>query len=276
MDDLCIGPIPKHLRAFAWYAPHQAWLRDEGRIHHDPIEAAPARANLTRAYLAGAYLTDADLTDADLASANLTRAYLAGANLAGANLTGAYLASANLTRAYLAGAYLAGAYLTGADLTRANLTRAYLAGAYLTDADLTDADLAGANLTDADLADAMGLSKSIAGGAQQAPLQDIPVLPHIDATILRAIEQPGCSLDMSTWHMCETTHCRAGWTVHLAGKRGRELEKQFGTPRAASLIYRASRPDKPAPHWYATTKRALEDLRRCAAEDPLPQGEGQK
>ena len=48
------------------------------------------------------------------------------------------------------------------------------------------------------------------------------------------------ALDMRTWHTCQTTHCRAGWAVTLAGKAGKELEDRLSTPVAAMLIYKAS------------------------------------
>jgi len=78
-------PIPPHLAALPWYAPHQAWLRATyGALIHDPGEAVAARADLR-----GANFHGADLTGANLTGANLT-----GANLTGANLTGAYLTGA--------------------------------------------------------------------------------------------------------------------------------------------------------------------------------------
>jgi uncharacterized protein YjbI with pentapeptide repeats len=232
-------------------------------------------ANLTGADLTDAYLTDAYLADAYLARANLARAdlagaYLARANLAGANLTGADLAGANLTGADLARADLARANLTGANLTGADLARANLAGANLTGADLAGANLAGANLTgayltDAYLADAYLARANLAGAAPE----NIPVIPKIDAVILAEIEKGG-TLDMSIWHgsdgWCGTTHCRAGWAVHCAGHPGRELELKFGTQLAAALIYRASRPGHPIPWFFAPNEKALDDIRKCAAE----------
>jgi hypothetical protein len=32
---------------------------------------------------------------------------------------------------------------------------------------------------------------------------------------------------MATWHRCATTHCIAGWAVHLAGPEGYKLEKSL-------------------------------------------------
>ena len=47
---------------------------------------------------------------------------------------------------------------------------------------------------------------------------------------------------MTAWHTCETTHCRAGWVVTLAGEAGKALENFHDTCLAASLIYRESSP----------------------------------
>jgi hypothetical protein len=69
---------------------------------------------------------------------------------------------------------------------------------------------------------------------------------------------------MSQWHTCETTHCRAGWAITLAGPDGKELEKKYGPRIAGAMIYRAS--TGRAPHFFASDKDALEDIRQCAAE----------
>jgi hypothetical protein len=85
--------------------------------------------------------------------------------------------------------------------------------------------------------------------------------------ILAAIDQGG-SLDMSTWHTCETTHCRAGWAVHLAGSAGRLLEAQFGSGAAAALIHQASCPwMEKVPDFYASNEEALADIKRCAERE---------
>ena len=238
--------------------------------------AVEARADLARADLAGAYLADADLAGAnlaradlagaDLAGAHLARAHLARADLARADLAGADLAGAYLARADLADADLAGAYLADADLAGANLAGANLAGAYLARADLAGADLAGANLAGANLAGAY-LARADLADANKEPI-DVPVIEKIDAQILAAVKAGG-ELNMSAWHghgRCGTTHCRAGWAIHLAGDRGYALEAQFGSQRAGAMIYRASRPGQPAPWFFDTDERALEDIRKCAAE----------
>jgi hypothetical protein len=217
-------------------------------------EDGGSRANLADACLAGADLTDADLADACLAGADLT--------------------DADLTDAYLAGADLTDADLTDADLTRANLTDADLAGAYLAGADLAGANLAGADLAGANYDPAKsppppdGKPKTPAERAARfrALHPEVPAVEHLDRKILDAITSGGGSLDMSQWHTCETTHCRAGWAITLAGEKGKELEAQHGPYRAGAMIYRAS--TGRVPHLYATTERAMADIRKRAEESP--------
>lgn len=123
-----------------------------------------------------------------------------------------------------------------------------------------EADGVRANLADANLA-----------GANLARHPDVPVIEHLDARILGAIAEPGATLDMATWHAdgsCGTTHCRAGWAVHLAGKAGYELERRSTPQHAGASIYRAS--TGRVPHFFGSNEAALADLRRCAARDPLP------
>lgn len=87
------------------------------------------------------------------------------------------------------------------------------------------------------------------------------------ARLLDAITAEGCRLDMGQWHACETTHCRAGWVVTLAGQEGKALEAEVGTGRAAALIYRASDPGCRVPHWFANDEKAMEDIRACAERE---------
>ncbi|QBS70775.1 pentapeptide repeat-containing protein [Bordetella bronchiseptica] len=258
-------------------------------------DANLAGANLAGADLAGAYLADANLADADLAGAyladaNLADANLAGADLAGADLAGAYLADANLADANLAGADLAGAYLADANLADADLAGAYLADANLADANLAGADLAGAYLADADLADARNLPVGTEATNPAEPYQrdtrpaaernaaraarfrernpTVPVVEALDAKILSAIENGSGGLEMGAWHTCETTHCRAGWAVHLAGEAGYALEREHGPQYAGRMIYMAS--VGRAPHFFASNERAMADLREQAAQQTKP------
>jgi hypothetical protein len=146
------------------------------------------------------------------------------------------------------------ANLRDADLRGADLRRADLRGADLWDADLRDADLRGADLRRADLR-----------GANLRGADGIPKIPDIHKAVHAAITAEGCSLDMGDWHTCETTHCRAGWVVHLAGEGGRVLEGCLGTPAAAALIYYASDPNlERVPDFYCTDSEAMADIERMA------------
>ena len=185
----------------------------------------------------------------------------------------------NLSGANLSGADLSGANLSRADLSDADLSGADLSDAYLSDADLSDADLSGANLSGA-----TGLSapapadppepyvrdtgKDFAARAARARLRhpEVPIVEHLDRKILDVIEKGTGRLEMSQWHTCATTHCRAGWAIALAGEAGKELEDKVGPFRAGCLIYSVS--TGRVPHFFASNERALQDLRECAAATP--------
>jgi hypothetical protein len=74
---------------------------------------------------------------------------------------------------------------------------------------------------------------------------------------------------MGDWHSCDTTHCRAGWAVHLAGKAGYELEDFYGsTLMAAMVIYNESSPiHVGCPHYFESNDEAMKDMKRCAEEE---------
>ena len=164
---------------------------------------------------------------------------------------------------------------------RAYLARADLAGAYLADANLAGADLAGANLAGADLAGANNVpetngSECVQSGKRpprktpaeraadyRARNPDVPVVEALDAKILAAIDAGG-KLRMDQWHTCETTHCRAGWAITLAGDAGADLERKYGPQRAGSMIYRAS--TGRVPRFFASNKNALADIKACASK----------
>ena len=159
------------------------------------------------------------------------RANLSCANLRGANLRGANLRGANLSWANLRGANLRGANLRGANLRWANLRGANLRGANLHGADLSE---------------------------------DVPTIPGIHTAVHAAASTPG-ALNMLDWHTCQTTHCRAGWVVTLAGQAGADLEQRLGTGVAAALIYAASDPTLTrVPEWHTTDTEALADMERLA------------
>jgi hypothetical protein len=91
----------------------------------------------------------------------------------------------------------------------------------------------------------------------------IPAIENIHELIYEATSHPE-SLEMSTWHTCEKTHCRAGWTVTLAGQEGKELEKFFNTELAAMLIYRESGYKINPARFYDSNDDALADMKRLA------------
>ena len=157
----------------------------------------------------------------------------------------------------LSGAVLRDAVLSGAVLSDADLRRAVLSGADLRRAVLRRADLSGAALSDA------VLSGAVLSGADW-----IPRIEQIHQRVYAAASKPK-ALNMNSWHgedgFCGTTHCRAGWVVHLAGEGGRVLEGCYGTPAAAALIYQASDPKlERIPNFYAENTEALDDMKRLA------------
>ena len=103
--------------------------------------------------------------------------------------------------------------------------------------------------------------KDISSDKREAPA--VPVIPNIDAAIYAAARAPQ-ALAMDAWHTCGTTHCRAGWAVHLAGEAGYALERFHDTALAAMLIHRASgSPISPA-RFFESSDAALEDMRKRA------------
>ncbi|WP_045769519.1 pentapeptide repeat-containing protein [Xanthomonas albilineans] len=135
--------------------------------------------------------------------------------------------------------------------SRANLIGADLIGANLRSANLIGADLRGADLRSADL--------------RRCPV----VINNIHSAVYAAASQP-MALEMGDWHTCDTTHCRAGWVVTLAGDGGRALEYAYGTSTAAALIYMSSDPQlEHIPDFYCGNDKALEDMRRLAEAEAV-------
>jgi hypothetical protein len=102
--------------------------------------------------------------------------------------------------------------------------------------------------------------------AQSKPLvPSVPVVENLHAKLYEAVTHPE-ALDMGAFHTCETTHCRAGWVVTLAGEAGKKLEQFFNTELAAMKIYDASCPGfkiNPA-RFYDSNDDALEDMKKLA------------
>jgi hypothetical protein len=95
----------------------------------------------------------------------------------------------------------------------------------------------------------------------------VPVVENIHTKVYEAASADS-ALDMSTWHTCDTTHCRAGWVVILAGEAGKQLEELTDTCFAAIQIYKASSPIRVSPpRFYETEGVAMADMKRCAEEE---------
>jgi hypothetical protein len=89
--------------------------------------------------------------------------------------------------------------------------------------DLSGADLRYADLRGVDLRGANGLI--IASDAADR-------LKAVAANALAADD----ALEMDAWHTCNTTHCIAGWAIHLAGEPGRLLEESHGSAIAGLML----------------------------------------
>lgn len=94
-------------------------------------------------------------------------------------------------------------------------------------------------------------------------MPEIPVIADIHKVVFGAASPTG-SLDMSAWHTCDTTHCRAGWVCHLAGDKGKALEKATSPLFAAMQIYRASGYEISPCRFFDSDKEALADMERLA------------
>jgi hypothetical protein len=91
-----------------------------------------------------------------------------------------------------------------------------------------------------------------------------PKIENIHQKVYEAASQPE-ALNMHQWHACNTTHCRAGWVVHLAGAAGRKLEAHTSTLFAAMQIYGASSNINVSPvRFFEDNATALEDMKKCA------------
>lgn len=177
----------------------------------------------------------------------------------GANLFEADLAGATLTNSDLSGANLNRAILVNADFRGAKLVNTNFKKAWIALSDLSGTDISTANFEYARMSEVKLLGAKLPEG--------IPVIRNIHQKVYRAASAKD-ALDMTRWHDydgCNTTHCRAGWVVTLAGEKGLELEKKIGTSAAAALIYQASDPAlERVPDWYCWRRQALTDMARLA------------
>jgi hypothetical protein len=115
-----------------------------------------------------------------------------------------------------------------------------------------------------DIALARALARALAKATVRLLGDRLQPLQHLDRAVLAAVDAPGCSLDMGSYHACETTHCRAGWAITLH-PLGRELEVALGPWLAGAVIYTAS--TGRVPDFFASDAEALADIRACAAGD---------
>jgi hypothetical protein len=91
----------------------------------------------------------------------------------------------------------------------------------------------------------------------------VPVIENIDLKIYEAASKEG-ALNMGDVHRCNTTHCRAGWAVHLAGEAGYALERFFNWELAAMKIYAASGSPISPVRFYDSNEDALADMKKRA------------
>jgi uncharacterized protein YjbI with pentapeptide repeats len=249
-----------------------------GRVdlsHSALDEADLSLAVLHRVKMTGTSLRKANLnavlmTDAILAYARFDSANLSGSRLIGTRFSNAYLRDTNLSRAIANNADFSGADLSGANMSFGSFEGCCFDGAMLAGANIEMAYFCGSTFKGAiirglDFGSA-NWSGAIIEGAIIDPTDyaDVPTIPNIHKTIYAAANTPG-ALDMLTWHSCDTTHCRAGWAVTLAGQAGAALEDKIGTAAAAALIYLASDSDlERIPDFHASEEEAMFDMRRLA------------
>lgn len=91
----------------------------------------------------------------------------------------------------------------------------------------------------------------------------VPQFKNLDGKISNDISLNGFSLNMSTWHTCETTHCMAGFCEFYAGEKGKELVKYFDHWLTGAMIYFKS--TGRIPDFYASDEDALKYLEEHSA-----------
>jgi hypothetical protein len=121
-------------------------------------------------------------------------------------------------------------------------------------------DLRGGTVTDCTVTNC-----NVTGGTPQ-----IPIITQIHQRVYHAAISEG-AFDMMTWGPeeytpeCETTRCRAGLVVHLAGQAGYALKSICGWQGAAWLIYKTSDPTiERVPDFFASNDDAMADMKRLA------------
>ena len=91
----------------------------------------------------------------------------------------------------------------------------------------------------------------------------IPLIEDLNKKVLDATSNED-SLEMRSWHTCETTHCWAGWIVFLAGEEGKALEERTSTLFAAMMIFKKSNGKGINPCWFfLSNKDAMAKIKEC-------------
>jgi hypothetical protein len=72
---------------------------------------------------------------------------------------------------------------------------------------------------------------------------------------------------MDDWHTCNTTYCRAGWVIHLAGEAGYELEKKTSPLFAAMQIYKKSGYQINPCRFFDDNETAMADIKKLAEQE---------
>ena len=116
-----------------------------------------------------------------------------------------------------------------------------------------------------DCSDCSGCSRCFRSKDQKEKL-DIPIIKNIHQQVYDAASQPD-ALNMDSWHTCDTTHCRAGWVVFLAGKAGKDIEDKTSTLFAAMQIYKASGCLISPCRFFDSNESALEDMKTLAERE---------
>ena len=203
----------------------------------------------------------------------LVRAHSDNVILDGADLHGVYLYKMTAPGIRLRHADLGHSRIGQCDFSDSDFTGADFFQARILNSTFADSQMSHTNLSHASLALSDFRSVDFLGANFQRTIFDsgdftgarfpegAPKVENLDSKILAAIEAGG-TLDMGVWHTSDTTHCRAGWAVKLAGGPGKLIEGWFGPCAAGTLIYHAS--TGRVPNFFANDTDTLADIRRCA------------
>jgi Pentapeptide repeats (8 copies) len=128
-------------------------------------------------------------------------------------------------------------------------------GCKLDGADFTHAQIKGCHFTRSSVQGVIGLPV----------FSDAPERLRAVAEIIR--DGKG-ELDMDVWHYCSTSHCIAGWGIHLAGAKGALMEEEHGPSTAGLMLLGV----EAATHFFDDNEDGLAFLEEVLARpiDPTP------